>query len=341
MANRPAVPLELRAGDRPRLEAIIRSPSVAAGLAQRARILLLAADGVSNTEIADKVGVSRPTVLVWRQRYAEEGIDGLVGRARPGRRPGVAAADVIAATLRPPPRRLGVTHWSSRRLGDELGIGRGTVVRAWHAHALQPVRGGFRLAVTPPLAGRVVAVLALRLGVPESLVVLDVRESSRVADRSADSGSAAALPDLFAALRRAEPVAPEDPASSLLGFLDEVNRSRARWPTAARLHLITDGSGPVGLPALREALAVRSRISVHTVREPDRWSALVAAALAMVAHDRGEHRNEQSPVAPDAVVAAFDEVRRGLAPGETIAWSHRPVVADPRRRVGRPPSSVN
>src|SRR6478752_9354951 len=126
MANRPAAPLELRDGDHPRLTAMTRSPTVRAGLAQRARILLLAAEGLSNTEIADKVGVSRPTVLVWRERYAEDGIDGLDDRSRPGRRPQASALDVLQALLAAPPRRLGVTHWSSRVLGDELGVGRGT-----------------------------------------------------------------------------------------------------------------------------------------------------------------------------------------------------------------------
>lgn len=330
MANRPAVALELRDGDRPRLEAITRSPSVQAGLAQRARILLLAADGLSNTEIADKVGVSRPTVLVWRQRYAEAGLDGLGDRDRPGRQPSVEAADVLAATLRPPSRRLGVTHWSSRLLGDELGIGRGTVVRAWHRYGVQPVRGGFRLAVAPALTGQVVAVLALRLGVPESLAVLDVREPPRAGDRSDDSAAVDALPELAAALHRAAPTTPEDPATSLLGFLDEVNRARAAWPTAARLHLVTDGSGPVSLPALREALAVRSRISVHTVREPDRWLGLVAASLAMAAHGDDALRE---------VVAAFEEVRRDLAPGEVVEWCHRPRD-DGGRRPAPPYSTV-
>jgi hypothetical protein len=314
MANRPAVPLVLRDGDRPRLEAIIRSPSVQAGLAQRARILLLAADGASNTEIADKVGVSRPTVLVWRQRYAEEGFDGLGDRARPGRRPSVMAADVLAATLQPPPGRLGVAHWSSRLLGAHLGVGRGTVARAWQGYAVQPVRGGFRFGVAPALAGRVVAVLALRLGAPESLAVLDVRPPVRAGDRP--DGAAAALPDLVSALRRAAQTRPDDPASSLLGFLDEVNRTRAAWPTASRLHLVTDGTGPVGLPALREALAVRSRISVHTVRDADRWPGLVGAALAMAAHGR--------PVAAD-LVAAFEQVRRGLEADQAFEWSHRPT----------------
>jgi transposase len=314
MANHPAAPLELREGDRPQLVAMTRSPTVRAGLAQRARILLLAADGLSNTEIADKVGVSRPTVLMWRERYVEEGIDGLIDKARPGRRPRAAAPDVLAATMVAPPRRLGVTHWSSRLLGDELGIGRGTVVRAWHEYGVQPVRGGFRIAATPTLAGRVIAVLALRLGAPENIAVLDVREPARVADRADNAAVADALPGLTAALRRTSPAPPDDPAGALLGFLDDVNRARSRWPTASRLHLVTDGTGPIGLPALREALAVRSRITVHTVREPARWPDMLVGWLAMAA--RGI---DGPPVLP-----AFDRVRRTIAPGEVFAWTHTP-----------------
>lgn len=313
MANRPAASLRLRDGDHPRLAAMTRSPTVRAGLAQRARILLLAADGLSNTEIADKVGVSRPTVLVWRQRYVDHGIDGLTDRSRPGRQPQASAPDVLRASLAPPPRRLGVTHWSSRLLGAELGVGRGTVVRAWHAYGVQPVRGGFRFAVTPALNGRVAAVLALRMGTPESFAVLDVREQSRAADRSDDSPAEDALADLASALRRDRPVAPDDPASSLLGFLDEVNRSRARWPTASRLHLVTDGRGPVGLPALREALAVRSRITVHTARDPARWPDMVGAWIAMAAYGDAD---------PTSLVAAVERVRAGLTAGEVFAWSH-------------------
>jgi len=324
MANHPAAPLELREGDRPRLAAMTRSQTVRAGLAQRARILLLAAEGLSNTEIADKVGVSRPTVLVWRERYAEDGIDGLADRSRPGRQPKASAFDVLRASLATPPRRLGVTHWSSRLLGDELGIGRGTVVRAWHTHGLQPVRGGFRLAVAPALTGRVAAVLALRLGPPECFAVLDVREPSRAADRSDDSAADDALRGLADTLSHELPPAPYDAASALLGFLDEVNRSRAHWPTASRLHLVTDGRGPVSLPALREALAVRSRITVHTARDPGRWPDMVGAWLAMAAYGEAD---------PTALVAAVERVREGLAPGDVFAWSHgaRSSGAEPWR----------
>lgn len=312
MVNRPAAPLALREGDHQLLVAMTRSPTVQAGLAQRARILLLAAEGHSNTAIADRVGVSRPTVLVWRQRYDEVGLDGLVDRARPGRSPQASAADVLAATLRPPGRALGVTHWSSRLLGEHLGVGRGTVTRAWHSYGVQPVRGGFRFAVTPALEGRVVAVLALRVGPPESLALLDVRPAARVGDRSDDSSVAAALPDLAAALQRAVPPAPADPAETLLGLLDEVNRARASWPTASRLHLVADGTGPVSLPALREALAVRSRISVHTARDPGRWSGLVTASLAMAGHGRSG----------SLAAEHFADLRGRRASGEVFAWCH-------------------
>src|SRR3954469_2400807 len=80
-----AEPPGLRSGDRELLGSWTRSSSVRAGLAQRARIVLLAADGVSNTEIAERVGVARQTVISWRERYATAGIDGLVDEHRSGR----------------------------------------------------------------------------------------------------------------------------------------------------------------------------------------------------------------------------------------------------------------
>ena len=79
MPNKTAAALVLRNGDRPQLEALLRSNSVPAGVAQRARIVLLAAEGVANYEIAERVGVTRPTVNLWRNRYAGRGLAGLDG----------------------------------------------------------------------------------------------------------------------------------------------------------------------------------------------------------------------------------------------------------------------
>src|SRR6266542_3647619 len=132
-----------------------RSGSVPAALAERARILLLAADGLANAEIARQVGCSRPTVILWRHRYAKAGLDGLGDKHRPGRPQTVRAdrrAEILAATLTPPPEHLGVTHWSSRLLAAELGVSHNTVARVWAEHDLKPWRTEtFKFSTDPKL----------------------------------------------------------------------------------------------------------------------------------------------------------------------------------------------
>ena len=110
--------------DRKVLESWVRSTSVPAGLARRARIVLLAADGTGTNEIVDKTGSTRPTVTAWRNRYIAEGLAGLDDRPKKGREPEIDQIEVINATLQAPPEHLGITHWSSRILGkrgDETG----------------------------------------------------------------------------------------------------------------------------------------------------------------------------------------------------------------------------
>ena len=85
MVNRTAAPLLLRVGDLPRLEQLVRATTGPAGLASRARVVLLAAEGVANQDIAAQVGMSRPTVNRWRARYDAQGIAGLADVQRPGR----------------------------------------------------------------------------------------------------------------------------------------------------------------------------------------------------------------------------------------------------------------
>jgi hypothetical protein len=106
--------LILRPGDRDRLGELARLPSVPSGLAKRARMVLLAADGMPNAQIARAVGVSRPTVIGWRDRYVQGGIAALGDEPRSGRPPEISEADVVIATLADdgrPPERLGITHW--------------------------------------------------------------------------------------------------------------------------------------------------------------------------------------------------------------------------------------
>ena len=107
MANRPAPALMLREGDREELTRWTRSTSMRAGLVMRARIVLAAAAGEANERIAVHERTTRTTVLKWRTRYQARGLDGLVDEPRPGRPRHVDHRDVVAATLRPPPKKLG------------------------------------------------------------------------------------------------------------------------------------------------------------------------------------------------------------------------------------------
>jgi transposase len=160
-----AAPLVLRDGDRSRLEALTRSSSVRAGLAQRARIVLLAADGLPNAEIARRTGTSRPTVVDWRARYDAGGLRALADQPRSGRPPGIDEIEVVVATLAEggrPPARLGVTHWSARLLADQLKISVATVARIWRKWNLQPGRvEAFKFSTDPELDTKIRDVVGL------------------------------------------------------------------------------------------------------------------------------------------------------------------------------------
>ena len=136
-----AAALTLREGDRGRLEALVRSVSARPSLAQRARIVLMSTEGLTNTEIARRTGSARPTVISWRNRYASGGINALGDLPRSGRPAVVDELEVVATTLADggrPPAHLGASHWSSRLLGRHLGISFATVARIWRKWGIQP-----------------------------------------------------------------------------------------------------------------------------------------------------------------------------------------------------------
>ena len=156
--------ITLSADDRDTLNRWVRAGATPQKLVLRARIVLLAADGVSNTEIAERVGVSRPTVISWRDRYASSGLNGLGDEQRSGRPRTVDRARILAATLTPPPARLGITHWSSRLLADHLSVDASTVLRTWRHHRVQPWRAEtFKFSTDPELVAKVTDVVGLYL----------------------------------------------------------------------------------------------------------------------------------------------------------------------------------
>jgi transposase len=176
-------PSELVIGDQDRrlLESWTRSSTVSAGRRERAQIVLAIADGTDVSSTARALGVSRPTVIKWRDRFAADGVDGLSDQPRSGRPKTIDDAQIIAATLEPPPASLAVTHWSSRLLGRHLGMGDATVARAWRAYRIQPWRQDtFKFSTDPELEAKIRDVVGLYLDPPENAVVLCVDEKSQI-----------------------------------------------------------------------------------------------------------------------------------------------------------------
>lgn len=133
-----------------------------AGSAKRARIVLLAADGVGSRRIAELVGVSPTTVFAWRERYQQPGLAGLSDRERVGRPHDLDHLAIMAATLKPPPKKLGVTHWSTRLLAERLKVSNTSIARAWPAYGIKPWKAeSFRFSTDPKLIGKVTDICGL------------------------------------------------------------------------------------------------------------------------------------------------------------------------------------
>jgi transposase len=295
-----ALPLGLRDGDRELLESWTRSSSIRAGLAQRARIVLLAADGVSNTEIAERVGVSRPTVIGWRDRYATSGSRGLVDEQRSGRPRTVDRAEILAATLSPPPARLGITHWSSRLLADYLKVDASTVLRTWRQHRVQPWRAEtFKFSTDPELVAKVTDVVGLYLHPPENAIVLSIDEKSQIqaldrtqktlpmqpghAEKRTHDYIRHGTTTLFAALEIATGQVtglckPRHRHQEFLVFLRHLARAYPNQP----LHLIMDNYAAHKHPKVQAWLAANPRVQVHFTPTSGSWLNLVEVWFSII-----------------------------------------------------------
>jgi len=300
MAHPGAPPLLLRVGDHEELVRLTRASSVRAGLAQRARIVLLASEGVRNAEIADRVGVSRPTVNVWRSRYVEAGMAGLVDVDRPGRPKTVDQRHIIAATLTPPPARLGVTHWSSRQLAVRLRVDHVTVLKAWSSFGLAPWRAEtFKFSTDPELVAKVTDVIGLYLAPPENAIVLCVDEKSQIqaldrtqktlpmqpghAEQRTHDYVRHGTTTLFAALEIATGKVTgvcknRHRHQEFLAFLKHVARA---YPDQ-QLHLVMDNYAAHKRVEIRTWLAANPQIQVHFTPTSGSWLNLVEVWFGII-----------------------------------------------------------
>jgi len=180
--GRPLAPLTLLESEREELRSITRSRSMPQSLATRARIVLLSADGESNTDIAERLGLSKPTVGIWRKRYVTQRIAGLYDEPRPGGPRSIGDEQVAALlrkTLKTKPKDG--THWSCRSIAAETKLSKSTVQRVWKAFGLQPHRQKhFKISTDPFFVEKVRDIVGLYLNPPDHAVVLCVDEKSQI-----------------------------------------------------------------------------------------------------------------------------------------------------------------
>jgi transposase len=286
--------------DRVMLESWTRSSIVSAGRAERARIVLAVADGAGTSGAARRLGVSRPTVIKWRDRFAAEGIAGLDDEPRSGRPKRIDDAAIIAATLEPPPDTLGVTHWSSRLLGRHLGVGDATVARAWRRYRVQPWRREtFKFSTDPELEIKVRDVVGLYLNPPTNAIVLCVDEKSQIQalDRTAPIlPLRPGLPEkathdykrngtttLFAALEIAtgkvlDACYDRHGKAEFLDFLKTVARAYPR----RELHVVLDNYHTHKHAEINTWLAKHPRITLHFTPTSGSWLNLVEVFFGII-----------------------------------------------------------
>ena len=302
MPYRRPTALVLSEAERGELEGWARRRRTAQALALRARIVLRAADGLSNTAIAHELGIAKHTVGKWRERFARLRGDGLLDEPRPGapRRIGdEAIAALVDRTLATRPQ--GATHWSLRSMARAIGLSVSTVGRIWRAFGLQPHRAEtFKLSADPLFVEKVRDIVGLYLAPPDRAVVLCVDEKSQMqaldrtqpllpmrpgqAERRTHDYNRHGTTSLFAALDvKAGKVIgkcfPRHRAVEFRKFLDEVE---ANVPADLDVHLVLDNSATHKTKLIRDWLAKRTRWHVHFtptsaswINQVERWFALL------------------------------------------------------------------
>ena len=180
---RNGISIAITASDRLRLEALVLDRNTPQKQVWRAAIVLASADGVGTVGIMRRTGKSKTCVWRWQERFAAEGVDGLLrDKTRPSRIPALGpdvAEGVVALTLTDPP--VEATHWTAAMMAAARGISASTVRRIWRAHGLQPHRcRQFKLSNDPKFVEKLRDVVGLYVDPPAHAIVLSVDEKSQI-----------------------------------------------------------------------------------------------------------------------------------------------------------------
>jgi transposase len=289
--GRPLRELTLSDAERGELRALTQARSTPQSLATRARIVLLAAAGYSNTAISDRLGLSKPTVGTWRQRYRTQRLQGLYDDPRPGGPRSIGDEQVAALlrkTLQTKPKDG--THWSCRSVAAETKLSKSTVQRVWKAFGVQPHRQKhFKISTDPLFVEKVRDIVGLYLHPPDHAVVLCVDEKSQI---QALDRTQPLLPlglgyvegvthdyirhgttTLFAALDIAsgEVLTQCKRRHRHQEFLQFLRHIEASVPEPLDVHLIVDNYAAHKHPRVRRWLAARPRFHVHYTPTYSSW----------------------------------------------------------------------
>ena len=312
--GKTAVSIDLTAEQRRELEGLVRRRQTAQGLARRAEIVLLAADGLQNKEIVARLGSNANTVGQWRRRFAECGLDGLYDQPRPGT-PRKIGDDEIAETIRKTLEETPVdaTHWSLRSMAKASGYAPSTIHRIWKAFGLQPHRSEtFKLSTDPFFVEKVRDIVGLYLDPPDRALVLCVDEKSQIqaldrtqpllpmrpgqAERRTHDYKRHGTTSLFAALdittgKVIGRCFKQHRAKEFLKFLREID---ANVPEDLDVHLVMDNYATHKTPAIRKWLAKRPHWHVHFTPTGASWLNQVERLFALLTEKqlrRGVHRS--------------------------------------------------
>lgn len=285
------------------LESWVNAPTSPQYIVMRSRICLLAHQGVSNRQIATDVGTSRPTVLLWRQRFVEGGPSALEQDAARGestqRLESAQVKAIVEATLHTLPKDA--THWSTRSMGERFHVSHMTVARIWDANGLQPHRvRTFKLSRDPRFVEKLTDVVGLYLNPPDKALVLCVDEKSQIQalDRTQPGlpmkkGRCGTMTHdyvrhgtttLFAALNVLEGTViggcfERHRHEEFLKFLRQINR---QTPPRLALHLIVDNYGTHTHASVQQWLAKHRRFHLHFTPTSSSWLNLVERWFAEI-----------------------------------------------------------
>ena len=290
---RVAPTITLNAEERQKLTRLARSGTTSVRLARRARVVLLAADGLDNRTIAAQLDIGRVQVGRWRERYAQGGLSAIEhDLPRGGRPPMVDAAEIVRRTTRTLP--VAATQWSTRTMARELGVSAATVLRVWRAHGLKPHRvRGFKVSRDPKFVEKLEDIVGLYMSPPEHALVLCCDEKSQVQalDRTQPGlplkrGRAATMTHdykrngtttLFAALNILDgqvigQCQQRHTHVEWLKFLKMIDRET---PEDKTLHLIADNYATHKHPTVQKWLARHPRFTMHFTPTSASWLNMV------------------------------------------------------------------